>query len=125
MHISLRKQFGDRVRELRKAAGFTQEEFADLCGYARTYLSRIETGGANVSLDAIEVLSAALAITPSELLSFAPAEAQGQGTVRARQHVVLAKSETAELHRRRLTGGARPRYAILHDEEPIPDEPKR
>ncbi|MCM2558148.1 helix-turn-helix domain-containing protein [Alcaligenes faecalis] len=67
MKDTLRKRFGIRVRELRKTSGFTQEAFADRCGYARTYMSRIETGGANVSLDAIDVLSKALGVSVAVL----------------------------------------------------------
>ena len=63
----LRKRFGDRIRELRKARGFSQEAFADECGLARTYMSRIETGGSNASLDAIEKLAQALEVTVEEL----------------------------------------------------------
>lgn len=59
---SLRKRFGTRIRELRLATGMTQEAFADHCGFARTYMSRIETGGANPSLDAIKALADALGI---------------------------------------------------------------
>jgi len=60
--IPLRKAFGTRIRELRLATGMTQEAFADHCGFARTYMSRIETGGANPSLDAIKVLADALEV---------------------------------------------------------------
>ncbi|MBY6346901.1 XRE family transcriptional regulator [Providencia rettgeri] len=67
MKGTLRKRFGIRVRELRKTSGFTQEAFADRCGYARTYMSRIETGGANVSLDAIDVLAKALGVSVAVL----------------------------------------------------------
>ncbi|MCZ4064375.1 helix-turn-helix domain-containing protein [Oxalobacter aliiformigenes] len=67
MRPILRKRFGIRVRELRKQAGFSQEAFADRCGFARTYMSRIETGGSNVSLDAIETLASALNITVETL----------------------------------------------------------
>jgi len=59
-HPALRIRFGHRIRELRLASGLTQEAFADHCGFARTYMSRIETGGANPSLDAINVLAVAL-----------------------------------------------------------------
>ncbi|MCK2116091.1 helix-turn-helix domain-containing protein [Pseudomonas juntendi] len=45
----------------------TQEAFADRCGFARTYMSRIETGGANPSLVAIKILADALDIELSEL----------------------------------------------------------
>lgn len=74
MHIqgmkkSLRILFGQRVKELRISTGMSQEAFADLCGFARSYLSRIERGGSNASLDAIEVLANALSVEPWELLS--------------------------------------------------------
>lgn len=60
--IPIRKSFGNRVRELRLATGMTQEAFADHCGFARTYMSRIETGGANPSLEAIKTLADALQV---------------------------------------------------------------
>ena len=53
-------RFGACVRQLRQERGYTQEEFADRCGFFRTYLSRIETGVANPTLNAIEVISIAL-----------------------------------------------------------------
>lgn len=66
---SLRIRFGHRIRELRVRSGVTQEEFAERCGFARTYMSRIETGGANPSLDAIKVLADALNISMSDLFN--------------------------------------------------------
>lgn len=66
---SIRKAFGTRVRELRLASGMNQEAFADHCGFARTYMSRIETGGANPSLDAIKTLADALKVELSVLFS--------------------------------------------------------
>ncbi len=57
---NLRQKFGARVRQLREAAGYSQEAFADKCGYARSYMSRVERGQGNPSLDAIEVLAQAL-----------------------------------------------------------------
>ncbi|MEJ3659994.1 helix-turn-helix transcriptional regulator [Pseudomonas fragi] len=65
---NLRKGFGQRVRELRTSQGFSQEAFADKCGFVRTYMSRIETGTANPSLDAAKVLADGLGMTLSELL---------------------------------------------------------
>lgn len=67
MKIPIRKSFGLRIRELRKEKGFSQEAFADHCGFARSYMSRIERGGANPSLDAIEILSEALQVEIKEL----------------------------------------------------------
>jgi len=65
---NLRKGFGQRVRELRTSQGFSQEAFADKCGFVRTYMSRIETGTANPSLDAAKVIADGLGMTLSELL---------------------------------------------------------
>ncbi|WP_339441834.1 helix-turn-helix transcriptional regulator [Pseudomonas proteolytica] len=65
---NLRKGFGQRIRELRTRQGFSQEAFADRCGFVRTYMSRIETGTANPSLDAAKVLADGLGMTLSELL---------------------------------------------------------
>ncbi len=67
MAQNLRQRFGERVRELRIAAGFSQEAFADYCGYARSYLSRVERGNGNPSLDAVEALADALKVEVSEL----------------------------------------------------------
>jgi transcriptional regulator with XRE-family HTH domain len=65
---NLRKGFGQRIRELRTSQGLSQEAFADRCGFVRTYMSRIETGTANPSLDAAKVLADGLGMTLSELL---------------------------------------------------------
>ena len=67
MKTTLRQQFGKRVKELRLASGISQEAFADKCGYARSYMSRIERGLANPSLDAVEVLAVALKVEAKEL----------------------------------------------------------
>lgn len=62
MRLTLRKKFGKRVSALRKAAGLSQEAFADRCGFARSYMSRIERGQGNPSLDAIETLASGLKV---------------------------------------------------------------
>jgi DNA-binding XRE family transcriptional regulator len=67
VRLSIRKRFGLRIAELRKAAGLSQEAFADKCGFARSYMGRIERGGANPSLDAIETLADALRVPVREL----------------------------------------------------------
>ena len=74
MKKSLRIQFGERVKELRIATGLSQVAFADRCGFARSYMSRIERGGSNASLDAIEVLANALSVEPWQLLAPGPSE---------------------------------------------------
>ncbi|MBU4272033.1 MAG: helix-turn-helix domain-containing protein [Planctomycetes bacterium] len=60
-------RFGDRVRELRKASGLSQEAFADKCGLDRTYISGIERGKRNVALVNIAVIARALDVSISQL----------------------------------------------------------
>jgi transcriptional regulator with XRE-family HTH domain len=45
----------------------TQEAFADECGFDRTYISGIERGVRNPSLDAIEILAKALSVRVPDL----------------------------------------------------------
>lgn len=70
--INIRHQFGARIRELRASTGLSQEAFADKCGFARSYMSRVERGGANPSIDAIEVLAVALGVRIRDLFTDAP-----------------------------------------------------
>lgn len=65
--VDLSVQFGKRVRELRKAAGISQEALANKYGFARSYMSKIERGLANVALDGIQRLADALGVPPKAL----------------------------------------------------------
>ena len=60
--------FGDRVRSLRKEAGWSQEEFADECEMDRTYVGGIERGERNLALRNIEKIAIALGISIAELM---------------------------------------------------------
>jgi transcriptional regulator with XRE-family HTH domain len=61
------QKFGERVRELRKKAGLSQEAFANLCQLDRTYIGGIERGERNVALRNIEVIARSLEVQLSEL----------------------------------------------------------
>jgi len=43
-------QFGEAVREQRKARGYSQEAFGDACGIDRSYMGGIERGQHNLAL---------------------------------------------------------------------------
>jgi transcriptional regulator with XRE-family HTH domain len=62
------KAFGQRVRALRKRAGYSQEAFADRCGLDRTYMGGIERGERNVALRNIHRIAQALEISLAELM---------------------------------------------------------
>jgi transcriptional regulator with XRE-family HTH domain len=66
---TVQKQFGKRVRELRKAKGLSQEELAFKAGIHRTYIGGIERGERNPSLKNIASIAKALGISPSELFA--------------------------------------------------------
>ena len=61
-------RFGQRVRDLRKARGLSQEAFASKCALDRTYVSGIERGRRNLSLRNIEVIAKSFGISLAELL---------------------------------------------------------
>jgi transcriptional regulator with XRE-family HTH domain len=58
----IQKRFGERVRELRKHKGLSQEELAFACGLDRTYVGSVERGERNISLVNIHVLASALRV---------------------------------------------------------------
>ena len=72
MPYSPQRAFGDRIRELRQAAGLRQEDLADRCGLFRTYMSRIETGKANPTLTMIHALADSLGVAVTELFVVRP-----------------------------------------------------
>lgn len=64
----IKKQLGKRIKELRLKAGFSQEELAAKAGLHRTYMSDIERGERNVSVENIEKIAKALSVKSSDLL---------------------------------------------------------
>ena len=66
----VRGAFGQRVRELRKARGFSQEELAHRAGLHYTYVGGIERGERNPALINIGKIAAALGVSLADL--FAP-----------------------------------------------------
>ena len=62
----IQKKFGDKLRELRKQKGLSQEGLAFKSGLHRTYISDIERGSRNVSLKNIEKIAKAFGIKPQD-----------------------------------------------------------
>ncbi|HEJ9136008.1 helix-turn-helix domain-containing protein [Serratia marcescens] len=67
MKNELQIKFGQRVRELRKERGWSQEEFADKCGLDRTYVSGIERGVRNPTLEVIGTIALGLDLKINKL----------------------------------------------------------
>lgn len=59
--------FGQRVRELRLSQGLSQEKLGQICGLDRTYISSVERGHRNVSIENISAIAQALDINLTQL----------------------------------------------------------
>lgn len=64
-----RKKLGERVRELRKSAGITQEELGEKAALNYKFIGELERGRVNVSLDSIVRIAGALGVKTGDLLS--------------------------------------------------------
>jgi len=62
--------FGQRLVQLRKERGWSQEQLALECGMARSYLGGVERGKRNIALLNICKLADALSVSPDEMLQF-------------------------------------------------------
>lgn len=62
-----RRAFGDAIRRIRAAKGWTQEDLAERAGIHRSYLAAVETGARNPSLDVIVKLAAGLQVSVADL----------------------------------------------------------
>lgn len=64
--MDINQQFGSRLIELRRERKMTQEKLAVLSGLTRVYISGIEQGKRNISLEVIAQLAKALEIKISQ-----------------------------------------------------------
>jgi transcriptional regulator with XRE-family HTH domain len=74
---TLRKQFGKKIRSIRKRHNMTQEQFAELLDISVDFLSLIERGLNAPSFESIESFSITLGIPVRDLFDFSP-EAQSK-----------------------------------------------
>lgn len=63
-------KFGERVREIRKEKGLSQEELSFKADLHRTYIGMIERAEKNISLVNIEKIANALQVSINDLFNF-------------------------------------------------------
>jgi transcriptional regulator with XRE-family HTH domain len=63
----IQSRFGERVRELRKKQGLSQEALALACDLDRTYIGSVERGERNISIVNIHLLASALKVAVRDL----------------------------------------------------------
>ena len=67
--VALRRALGNRIRELRKAEGWSQEQFSAHAHVHRTFAGALERGEKNLSFHAIVLIARCFNITMAELLT--------------------------------------------------------
>ena len=73
MEGDLQRTVGGNLRAYREARGLSQEAFADVLGFHRTYMGAIERGQRNLTLRSLERIAERIDVDPVALLQ-APAE---------------------------------------------------
>jgi transcriptional regulator with XRE-family HTH domain len=90
------KQFGRRVKTLRKAKNFNQADLAEKIGIETKYLSNIETGRRSPSFEKAVALAKALDVPMSSLFSFDHDEADPK-LLKKRIDAILARAAAQQL----------------------------
>ena len=83
--MDARQQLGQRLKHLRRVRGYTQEQLAERIDISAKYLSSIERGAENPTLDLLGRLAQGLQVELYELFQFAPDAGQPE---RLRQQLV-------------------------------------
>ncbi len=67
---TIQSQLGQRVKQLRLQKGLSQEALAERCGLDRTYVSGIERGVRNPTLEVLHIIASGLNIDLASLFVF-------------------------------------------------------
>ena len=72
MHIQTKRivtELGRRLKQFRRERGYTQAEFSELTGLTQGYISQIEAGNAEPSIETLWIVTGVLDVTLSVLFS--------------------------------------------------------
>ena len=67
---TLRKKFGERLRQIRAERGMTQERFAEILDISVDFLSLVERGVSAPSFETLEKMSRRLRVPVADLFTF-------------------------------------------------------
>jgi len=68
--MNITYKFGLRIKSLREAKGWSQEDLAEHSGLHRTYISGIERGTRNPTLEVIDCFAQTFHMSLKELFNF-------------------------------------------------------
>ncbi len=66
---ALMKSFGDNIRIVRQAKGYTQENVAELLGMSASGYAKIERGESDITVSRIEEIAKVFEVVPEQLVS--------------------------------------------------------
>lgn len=90
---------GNRIRELRKAAGLSQAELAQRTGVSQPYISQIENqDGLSLDIARMRVIARELNCTPADLLS----ERDNPDRLTAEERRLVERFRTAETEQQEI-----------------------
>lgn len=96
----LKHRVGEQIRNIRKRRGMTQEALADRSGLSFSYISDVERGTRNISLDSLGRIVEALGTTPAQIFAdmnewLAKTESDAaQGKLETLQALLMNRSAT-------------------------------
>lgn len=91
--MNLPESVGNRIRELRKAKGWTQEQLAEAASLHYSYIGGVERGDRNISLETLEKIIAAFEVPAIEFFRF---EDETERRKALDEHMALLSSKSAE-----------------------------
>jgi transcriptional regulator with XRE-family HTH domain len=67
--VDIKLKVGQRIKELRHAIGLSQEALANKANVDRTYMTDVENGRRNISVEVLERIIIALEVSYSEFFT--------------------------------------------------------
>jgi len=77
---------GQRIRQVRKEKGLTQEQLAEKAGINASYMGTVERGDRNISIETLEKIITGLGVTPADFFQFHQIE---YGALKDNNHHIL------------------------------------
>lgn len=64
----LQRKIGQRIRNIRKECGITQQDLSSIISVNQSYIAQVEQGKKNITIDTLAKISNALEVSLSDLL---------------------------------------------------------
>ncbi|MNV83044.1 HTH-type transcriptional regulator PuuR [compost metagenome] len=91
--MNLPESVGNRIRELRRAKGWTQEQLAEAASLHYSYIGGVERGDRNISLETLEKIIAAFGVPAVEFFRF---EDKTERREALDEHMAVLSSKSAD-----------------------------